>query len=278
MHYLIDGHNLIAKHPHIELSDPHDEMKLVLRLKSWTAVSRKRHVTVIFDKGMPGGRANFLSSNRVTVVFAPQTTRADALLITRIQKVHHPPEYTLVSSDREIVEVAQKRRMPNMTSEEFVKLLEPETTLPPEPAKPSEPLVSDSHVDEWLQIFGDTPTRKPRTTAELRRLTQPPPLKPPRSKSKDKPKKAAPPPEPTPLHEAKDGGRMLTETEVDEWLTLFGGEPEIAPLAVRQQEKRQATKKASKKFAKKLRVSKSEHVELSDDEVSAWLSIFGNNT
>ena len=96
MHYLIDGHNLIAKMPDISLDDPDDEVKLVLRLRQWTAGRRKRRVTVIFDGGLPGGAERHLSSRPVKVIFASAGQSADALLINRIQDAKNPAEFTLI--------------------------------------------------------------------------------------------------------------------------------------------------------------------------------------
>ena len=50
MYYLIDGHNLIAHYPDIELEDPNDEVKLVLVLRSWAAAGRKREAMDVFMK------------------------------------------------------------------------------------------------------------------------------------------------------------------------------------------------------------------------------------
>ena len=87
MQYLIDGHNLIGKMPDIELSDPDDEIQLILRLRSWTAVSAKRKVVVYFDGGIPGGKDVNLSSSQVMVIFASRGKTADYLLITHINRV-----------------------------------------------------------------------------------------------------------------------------------------------------------------------------------------------
>ena len=120
MQYLIDGHNLIGRMPDIGLDDPDDEVKLILRLRSWSAAGRNRKVTVIFDRGLPGGKDKELSSGQVKVVFAPSGRTADSLLISRIRNVKNPAEYTLVSSDQKIIRAAEARRMPVWRSEIFV--------------------------------------------------------------------------------------------------------------------------------------------------------------
>ena len=104
MHYLIDGHNLIAKLPDIDLSDPDDEVQLILKLRQWTAVSPKRKVTVYFDGGIPGGHNVNLSNSQVKVIFVSQGKTADSLLIARINRVQKPRRNTrLVTSDQEII-------------------------------------------------------------------------------------------------------------------------------------------------------------------------------
>ena len=54
MPFLIDGHNVIAALPDIELEDPHDEAKLVFKLRAWTGRERRKAI-VVFDGGVPGG-------------------------------------------------------------------------------------------------------------------------------------------------------------------------------------------------------------------------------
>lgn len=229
MHYLIDGHNLIAKLPDLSLDDPDDEAKLVLRLKSWAAASRKRRVTVIFDGGLPGGESKNLSGGGVTAVFATAGKTADSLLITRVNQPKNPSEYTLVSSDRQIVSAARFRRMPHLSSEEFAAMLGPGPAVlqspnlpapvpvpapeppPPPPPDPREnPKLSQGELAEWLDLFGPEPVIPPK-----------PPPPPPPPKTAEKP---APPPKPIPLTKAKRSNRKLSPDEVDEWMKLFGAE------------------------------------------------------
>lgn len=224
MHYLIDGHNLIARLEDIHLDDPNDEAKLVLRLRSWTAANKKRRVTVIFDGGLPGGKSTRLSTSRVTVIFASSGQTADDLLIRRIKQLKNPAEFTLISSDREVIATARKCRLPAMLSEEFAGQL-PSTKRPKTP--PAEvavvgeksvadgreaPQLSEDEINEWLDLFGPVPERK----------VAPPVLPPPPKTPNDKP--AARP--------AKqdigrvDRERALSADEVEEWLRLFGRQSE----------------------------------------------------
>lgn len=217
MHYLIDGHNLIAKISDISLDDPNDEMKLILRLKSWSAGSPKRRITVIFDGGLPGGKSLRFSNSSVKVVFASIGTRADDLLIQRIQKAKNPQEYTLISSDQEIIDVANQRRLPCIKSELFAANLEPEKGAAkpgrrkkPSPAEDDNPNVSDTEVEEWLALFGPVPERTPPQPKTKPGTAE--------TASKKGAKKAS---RRKPLTIEKRSERKLEADEVDDWLDFF---------------------------------------------------------
>lgn len=159
MHYLIDGHNLIAQMSGIQLSDVDDEAQLVARLRRWMVAGRKRRITVYFDGGLPGGRDPQLSGGSLTAVFASVGQEADGLLIRRIRKVRNPPEYTLVTSDRVIRAAAERRGMPVIDSHAFgaaldLELAERQDTQPSESFKEN-PMLDEKEVSEWMQLFDD---------------------------------------------------------------------------------------------------------------------------
>lgn len=208
MHYLIDGHNLIGKLPGLSLDDPDDEVKLAHLLKRWCAADPRRKVTVIFDAGLPGGEAKHLSGGGVKVVFAPNNRTADAVIIQRIAGIKHPPEYTIVSSDRVILEAAQRRRFPVQRSEDFATAMLADRTFRDKKDetkiddRPEVPAMNPDELAEWLTLFGPEPER-PATATPSRRPT-PSELKREeiRRKKAEQEKKRA--------------------DEIDEWLRLFG--------------------------------------------------------
>jgi predicted RNA-binding protein with PIN domain len=216
MHYLIDGHNLIAKMPDISLDDPNDEVKLVLRLQSWAAARRQRRITVIFDGGLPGGKSLHFSNAAVKVLFASVGNTADALLIKRIRKVKNPPEYTLVSSDQQIIAEAKARRMPYLRSEAFVVELGEEkrkesVSVPATPDAADNPQISEDEVAEWLDLFGPVPEAKPikkKRSAKASKNT----MTGPAQEKKKRPKE---------LRIAKRDNSELSPDEVEEWLKFF---------------------------------------------------------
>lgn len=220
MHYLIDGHNLIAQLSDISLDDPHDEAKLVLRLRSWVAGGRKREVTVIFDGGLPGGTWRYMSRGRLKALFATEGQTADALLVSRIHQAKNPAAHTLVTNDREILAIAKKRRMPYMTSQAFAQQLQKidtpqDTSEAMDSPAEDKPVLNDGELDEWLAIFNAAPEPQDLSAADFH---APPGKDGDQSKSIDSPEPVVPQREPTIL---KSGSRKLSSDEVDEWLELF---------------------------------------------------------
>ncbi|MBC8170190.1 MAG: NYN domain-containing protein [Anaerolineae bacterium] len=156
MTYLIDGHNLIGRLPDLQLDDPDDEALLVQKLKSFAARTGQRCI-VIFDQGLPGGESK-MSNAKVKVVFARHDSNADRVMTARISGIQNPKEWTVVSSDNDVLAAARRRKMATMKSSEFANLLE----RPPEPDKPGMDEAADTHlsssqVDEWLSLFNQDP-------------------------------------------------------------------------------------------------------------------------
>jgi len=228
MHYLIDGHNLIAQIPDIELKDPYDEAKLVLRLRSWVAAGGKRQVTVIFDGGLPGGEWRHLSRGRVKAIFASEGQTADALLMNRIIMAQNPSAFTLVTSDREILAQAKARRMSAISSEAFAQRLdevggsrlvkESRAKSPPT----EDPILSQEEVDEWLELFGDISEEAAEKTEDIQ-PTQEVPSESDAAKKKAKSGQSNSAESKDKPEVLKSGTRGLSKNEVDEWLDIFGG-------------------------------------------------------
>jgi len=145
---LIDGHNLIGKLPDIDLADPDDEAKLVLKLRTYCARTRKR-VTVVFDHGLPGGKSHELSGGGVDVRFASTTRTADGILRERIRKSKNPRGITVVTSDRSIITDAEARGARVVRSEDFADQL---AGAPAKDAKQDQK-PSDDDVAYWMAQF-----------------------------------------------------------------------------------------------------------------------------
>lgn len=290
MIYLIDGHNLIGKMPDIDLADPDDEQKLVYRLRDWIQLHSRRDVQVYFDAGEFGGVGNLNSVSRLKIQFARVGRTADELLIKAIRKLNNPQEYTLVTSDREIIYAAKQRRVGYILSEEFAAMLAealqpdledrlPDKTLPVEPGAELEPEVSDGEVENWIDIFEKAPTRAPedhivpapsfdRTPQAKRQSNQA------AGSKEDGPGKDKQPIDPERLKAGEEG---VSDADLDEWLTLFGGDAKEEkykheePVVVERPEDK---KKKPTHARGEPRVRKHTEDDLSTDEVDAWLDLF----
>ena len=154
MPFLIDGHNLIAALPDIDLADEDDEAKLVIKIRGFAA-RRQTKCTVIFDHGLPGG-ASRLSTNSVKVVFAAAArSNADALIKRRISKMRDAGNWTLVTSDREIRASARRQGMRQMSAEAFARLLGPKERAKVSGGEPEKPTPSEDDTALWLRHFGE---------------------------------------------------------------------------------------------------------------------------
>jgi hypothetical protein len=156
MPYLIDGHNLIGQLPDLSLTDPDDEAKLVLKLVGFVARTKKK-VVVVFDHGLPGGKSK-LSTHSVEVVFASNPGDADSIMKGRIAKAKDTAQWTVVSNDHAVLDVAKARGMKTLRSRDFVPMLH-DTTQRKQAAKrasgeASDVYVSPKEVEEWLKVFG----------------------------------------------------------------------------------------------------------------------------
>lgn len=219
MHYLIDGHNLIAQLPDISLSDPDDEVKLILKLRQWTAARKKRKVTVYFDGGIPGGKKVELSNAQVKVYFASTGKTADSLLIRRIGMVRNPAEYILVSSDQQIIAAAKNRKMKYWRSQKFAMRMESQMAERQQPKvidPQTDPHINDAEIAEWLELFGPVDEEAVRQQADAARRRR---QKPPQEVEQESQPESQPPPANTDRENPE-----LSDQELAEWLALFGGD------------------------------------------------------
>lgn len=151
MPYLVDGHNVIGTGllPNISLADEDDEIKLVQLLRRYYARVRTP-ITVVFDKGLPGGRAKALSGGGVEVIFASAVGQtADAVLISRIRRTRHPASLRVVTSDRRVQAVAQAHGCRVISAQAFAHEL-----TAPLPEVPKDDIrLTEEEVEEWLRLF-----------------------------------------------------------------------------------------------------------------------------
>jgi predicted RNA-binding protein with PIN domain len=134
---LVDGHNLIGVMPGLSLSDPDDEARLTSLLQRFCNRRRQR-VTVYFDRRAPGAPQP-AASGCVTAHFVTAPDTADAAIrrhLLRLGGESH--NWTVVSSDLEVIEAARRAGARSVPSREFSALLR-RAVSPPAAEKPEAP-------------------------------------------------------------------------------------------------------------------------------------------
>ncbi len=153
MPFIIDGHNLIAALPDLDLSDPDDERKLVEILQGFCSRSNRR-ATVYFDRGVPGGEPT-IKSGRVNVRFVPLPRTADDAIRDHLLKLgKEAPNWTVVSSDREVISAAGRAGAVVLHSDAFGQMISTSTNTSVQSEKPMGAM-SDEDLAEWEKLFKD---------------------------------------------------------------------------------------------------------------------------
>ncbi len=151
MPYLIDGHNLIGKIPGLQLADLDDEKELIELLQSFCQRSGK-DVHVYFD-GAPSGQARARVHGRVTAHYVRIGTAADIAIGKHLKRLgSEAANWTVVSSDREVQNMARRARAHLFSSEEFMPALFGDED--DRPGLDAAPKISDEELDDWLSLFG----------------------------------------------------------------------------------------------------------------------------
>lgn len=166
MPLLIDGHNLIGAgvFEDISLADEDDEAKLVARLRVWRSRYRGK-MTVIFDRGIPGGRDRVLSGGGVEVIFAADPAQADDLIRGRLRSQRKG--LTLVSNDAALLHEAKAYGVECLHGDEFVARFTLQAPDAAEAGSEHDVQLSEAEVEEWLAIFGSRMSRGPRRRRSL---------------------------------------------------------------------------------------------------------------
>jgi len=147
MPFLIDGHNLIPRIRGLSLSQLDDELALLELLNSFFKKERKNAV-VFFDRAAPGGEQEIRRSF-VTAHFTRPPLNADQAIRNAVRGLgRSAANYTVITSDNEVADSAQRLGARVQSSEEFARILST-------PAKRRKSNKQDpgEDVEYWLKIF-----------------------------------------------------------------------------------------------------------------------------
>jgi hypothetical protein len=152
MPYLIDGHNLVPHIPGINLSDLDDEIALIQILQKFANKSRSK-VEVYFDHAQ-STQARTQNHGLVKAVFVRQTSTADNAIKARLSQLGKGAKnWTVVSSDREILVEARSHQSSILTAPKFAGILNQLSEVTQEGDKNETPDQSNLEVDYWLDQF-----------------------------------------------------------------------------------------------------------------------------
>lgn len=178
MPLLVDGHNLIGHSPDLSLSDPHDEARLIARLKAFVTRTGKV-VTVVFDPNPNDDLPHFGHSidqhGKLKIIFAAPRHKADDVIRDIVSETKDRKGLIVITSDGAVASFTRQSGMRVQSSSDFVN--EMQSALNASASFDDKPSASKSEVEAWADIFKEPePTPKPApaqpklSPQELKRL------------------------------------------------------------------------------------------------------------
>jgi len=151
MPYLIDGHNLIRKIPNLNLDDLDDEKELIQLLQDYCLIVGK-DAEVYFDRSA-SGHARASVHGRVTARFVRSGETADQAIARHLKRLGNlAANWTVVSSDKEVLLAAKRARAKTISSENFSQELIAEHSSS---GSADSPELSSKEIEDWLKLFGE---------------------------------------------------------------------------------------------------------------------------
>ena len=150
MPYMIDGHNLIASLPGLSLSDVDDEQQLVDELNVYFTRMRRKAI-VFFDRARVGNR-DLKAGHFLRAVFVRSPRTADDAIRSELRKLgRSASNWTVISSDRAVMESARVAGARVMASQAFVELIRAQGNT--RETSKSDTNLSAAEIDQWLRLF-----------------------------------------------------------------------------------------------------------------------------
>ena len=147
MPFLIDGHNLIPHIQGLNLAQLDDEIKLLKLLDEYFKKERKKAV-IFFDRAAPGQEQD-ITRGFVSAHFTRPPLNADKAIRNAIRKLGKAASnYTVVSSDLEVIDNARRMGARVITSAEFAQRLSFRGS-----SKKNNGIALEEDVDYWLRVF-----------------------------------------------------------------------------------------------------------------------------
>ena len=157
MPYLIDGHNLIGHMRDIRLNDPEDEARLIQMLSSFLNRVQKSGI-VYFDQRAPGVQGKH-RRGRLQVEFIAAPYTADHAIQNKLRQLKgEAHNYTIISSDHEVIQTAKERGAQVIESHKFIQQFLEFPSVRDKNEKPERILTSEE-IRYWQKQF-ENPSKK----------------------------------------------------------------------------------------------------------------------
>ncbi len=155
MPYIIDGNNLIGCSPDISLEDSNSRSEIIGIVKKFQK-KKKSKIIVVFD-GEPDTFSNEENpTEKIVIKYPPIGDSADDEIKRILDGYTYFRDVVLVTSDRELKDVAKKKGARVVNSIEFyyeLKRVYRATGRIELKQKRIDTELSDGEVDQWLKIF-----------------------------------------------------------------------------------------------------------------------------
>lgn len=152
--FLIDGYNLMHQFPQWQKLIQNDltlaRERLLALLCRFVQTKRVR-VTVIFD-GQEGKNSN-THFHGIQILFSKPPQKADDLLKKYIAKYERRKEWTVVTSDREIVHYAKACGVSVESSKHFAQSLIYKESPHVDAKYGDPPPLTEKEIAQWLELF-----------------------------------------------------------------------------------------------------------------------------
>lgn len=165
MPLLVDGHNVIGRSPHLSLSDPDDEAKLIAQLRLFVTRTGKR-LTVVFDPSPTGSQSVSWGDDRSTkgnleIIYAASGRTADQVIREHIAHTKDKQGLILVTSDAALVEFARRCGIKQTRPAEWLIQAIRQVAAPSRADGKPTPATD---IAEWLKLFPEPapPPERPK--------------------------------------------------------------------------------------------------------------------
>ncbi|MCK5003580.1 MAG: NYN domain-containing protein [Candidatus Aminicenantes bacterium] len=157
MPYIIDGNNLIGSSPDISLEDSNSRTEIVAIVKKFQKKKNSK-IIVVFDGEPDTFSSEENPTEKIVIKYPPIGDSADDEIKRILNGYTYFRDVVLVTSDRELKDVAKKKGAKVINSIEFyyeLKRVYRATGRIEMKQKRIDAELSDGEVDQWMKIFDE---------------------------------------------------------------------------------------------------------------------------